>query len=458
MKQLWKCIPLVLLLGMTACVPTPETEIVSYHAGNEWESIVYATAMPDSMSEFAAETQGSIDSPKNEVLTETRPETESIDWRESFSVNAAMDKIHIEVDVSVEYPKSGTAPVAIVGLDLPDETQTHALIACFLGDGPLYVADRTQTKSYYQATMERCTAALETETDESMRRQWELLLERTAKQYADAPEDTVPDLWDGHTEGGVDLMTPNGDGSYRYLSISATGVSYRETLDAPQYIQRTIHFEPKTEREQAALRDAQAVLQAVGVDAELYALSGQEQTVRAFGEVTHENAVALWFHPIRNGYPCMNIDAFTGYDGVRPEEDEPAYAPSYPQERLQIVIEDGKVLTYRHEYPSVLHSIENSAAQLLAFETIQARFCEWVGRSIYVADGDPLYVQLHTVRLTMRRIPQRDGGESLTEQTFWLTPVWEFIGSVHSEKDKSNSPFLQNRSILRINALDGSVL
>ncbi len=52
LKQLWKCIPLVLLLGMTACVPTPEEEIVVYRGDDTIEQRLSATAAPDEETDF----------------------------------------------------------------------------------------------------------------------------------------------------------------------------------------------------------------------------------------------------------------------------------------------------------------------------------------------------------------------------------------------------------------------
>ncbi|MBQ5987381.1 MAG: hypothetical protein IJL59_08940, partial [Clostridia bacterium] len=210
--------------------------------------------------------------------------------------------------------------------------------------------------------------------------------------------------------------------------------------------------------ERMAVEDAQKVLERTGVDAALYAIAGQERTVRAFGEETHENAVSLLFLPLRCGYPCMDTHTFHGYDDERPDTEETVYAPSYPQESLQIVMEDGKVLTYRHSYPSTVRNVAKEAAPLLPFGEIQRLFREWIGRSIYVCKGDPLTVRVHTVRLVMRRMPQKNVGEDWKTADFWLLPAWEFIGSVRAKSDTITAPHLDNETVLRLNAIDGSVI
>ena len=459
---------LLACLFLVACLPTPTEEIVQNRAEGSLETIIYATMQPTTVVEMelpngVSASPVSVDA--NDTEPVAAPETEdvkqfaprsamrTIEWQETFTANAAMDEIHVTLDAEVEYPENGSGAVAVVKFGLPPEAEIRSLIAYFLGDGPLYLADRTKTKSYYKATMERCTAALETETDETMRQQWELLLKRTSQQYAEAPEDTEPAPWDGRVDGGIDLMAPNGDGSYRYLSVSLHGVAYRATLDAPQYQSRTRQTTPQTERERSAWTDAANVLRTLGLDAVPWAIAEQEKTVRAFGEETHEDAVVLWCSPMRFGLPCTDVYVFHGYEGAEPES-EPSYTTTFPQESLQLVMENGKVMTYRHNYASVVQSVENDAAPLLPFEEIQQKFREWLPRTMYVLKGDPLTICIDTVQLTMRRVPLPDSGDELATKTYWLLPVWEFIGSVRSEK--ATYP-IETVCVLRLNALDGSV-
>ncbi|MBQ5985627.1 MAG: hypothetical protein IJL59_00045, partial [Clostridia bacterium] len=153
---------------LSACMPTPQNEIVVNRADGGWEAIINGSTPAATVGVYGAtpvpdtQTVAPIDTPP---LPMPSPAMDAIDWKDSFTVNAAMDEICVIVDAKVAYPHSGTAPVAAVGFQLPDVDRIDRLIAYFLGEGPLYTADRTKTKSYYRKTMERCTAALETETD-----------------------------------------------------------------------------------------------------------------------------------------------------------------------------------------------------------------------------------------------------------------------------------------------------
>ena len=102
--------------------------------------------------------------------------------------------------------------------------------------------------------------------------------------------------------------------------------------------------------------------------------------------------------------------------------------------------------------PAHILRTENEAAQILPFSKVQELFNSYIGKTTFVQKGEPLTLHVHTVRLTMQRCPIEN---STTE--FYLLPAWEFVASIRSGSDFIDSN-LQNVCVLRINALDGSIV
>ena len=446
---------LLSLVILLACVPTPEEEFVVNKGDGTLEEIIHATAAPD--GDVIEALSGETKAPAQVTTAPEAPAVRTYSWKDSFSVPAAMDRLDVTVNAEVAYPESGAAPVYRIGFAAPESDQIYRLLRIFFSDGEFFLADRTKTKAYYKAQMERCIAAKEQETDEAIRTQWDYVLERASKDYAEAPDAQMPVVWDGSIGAdGLDLMAENGDGTYRYLKMNATGIAYRDALDAPDVIEgNAVTAEIQTDEEAAAVRLAESILRDVGVDAAFRGIAPTEKSIRAFGE-REVNGYMVYFEPLYGGLPVSDVRRFNGFDGAAEAagvvEEQPAYAVSYEAETIAFLIANGEVVTFRYMRPSHILRTENEAAAMLSFERVQELFRSYIGMVMYVNKGEPLGVDVHTVRLVMARCPIENNPDE-----FYLLPAWEFVAAIRSGNDFTDS-FLQNVCVLRINALDGSIL
>ena len=451
MKRL---IALLLLCLFVACVPTPDGDFVVNKADGTLEEIIHAPSESADPQTWTIEPSAS---PADEPLPTDLP-MQTIAWTDSFSVAAAMDRLDVTVDASVQVPESGTAPVYRFTFAPPDSARASALVLLFLGNGRAYLAGRTKTKSFYLAEMERIVSEKERETVERNREEWDRLLEQASQAYADAPEDVSPVPWDGGFEGAFDLMAENGDGTYRYLSANERSILYTDAVDTPNTVPgRNPKLTPETQEERDACDLAVRVLEALHIDAELAALYPTDAMVRAFG-TRAVDGYYLYFYPKYGGLPAT-LDAsshtFHGFDNAKEAaggSDSDDYSASFEPETIEFLISNGAIVRFRYMRPAHILRTENEAAQLLPFSRIQELFRSYIGKTTFVQKGEPMTLHVHTVRLTMQRCPIENNAAE-----FYLLPAWEFLASVDSG-NASTDANLKNVVVLRINALDGSIM
>ena len=451
MKRL---IALLLLCLFVACVPTPDGDFVVNKADGTLEEIIHA---PSESADPQAWTIEPFASPADEPLPTDLP-MQTIAWTDSFSVAAAMDRLDVTVDASVQVPESGTAPVYRFTFAPPDSARASALVSLFFGDSRVFLADRTKTKSFYRAEMERIVSEKERETVERNREEWDRLLEQASQAYADAPEDVSPVPWDGGFEGAFDLMAENGDGTYRYLSANERSILYTDAVETPNTVPgRNPKYAPETQEERDAYALAVRMLNALHIDAELAALYPTDAMVRAFG-TRAVDGYYLYFYPKYGGLPAT-LDAsshtFHGFDNAKEAaggSDSDDYSAPFEPETIEFLISNGAIVRFRYMRPSHILRTENEAAQLLPFSRIQELFGSYIGKTTFVQKGEPMTLHVHTVRLTMQRCPIENNAAE-----FYLLPAWEFLASVDSGNASADAS-LKNVVVLRINALDGSIM
>ncbi len=448
------CIVLLSLALLLACVPTPDAEVVINKADGTLEEIIHPATVPPE-TDATLPTAG-IASPPASAGTTATPMKE-YHWEGSFSVAAAMDRLDVFVDATVQVPESGTAPVYRISYLPPEREQIDLLLRTFFGDSPVFVADRTKTKAYYKAQMERYAAEKDRETDAAVIAQWQMLLDRTAKDYAEAPEAQQAVTWDGKMADDVLLMAENGDGTYRYLHVNNQRISFEDAPDTTQYIRsRTMQRSIETDEEAAALQLCERVLDALGIDAAFAGIRSTQESTRAFGSRIADGYV-LWFDPLYGGYPVTAEERFMGFqealDAAGGSSDAgPTYSIPYEQEQLSMVAVGDHIESFLFTgTPHVLQT-ENEAAALLPYARIRELFENSIGKVMFVNKGEPMKLNVHTVRLTMRRVPIEN-----RQTEFYLLPVWEFLAAVESGHPSMDAS-LQAVCVLRLNALDGSIV
>lgn len=432
-------------LVLLACVPTPVEEFVVNKADGKLEDIIHTTPAPTEPADAGwTMAPDATESP-------TEPPMAVTHWSDSFSVAAAMDRLDVEINADIAYPFGGTAPVFRIGFSAPEEDAARKIISSLLGDGTLYLADRSKTKAFYKAQMERYIAEKERETEQAHLEQWDTLLDRAAKEYADAPDALQTVRWNGSVTGGVDLMADNGDGTYRYLHADERAITFIDALDAPSFPPNTrkVSFKVKSDEEADAVRFCETVLQSLGIDAAFSGIASTQSSVREFGARVRDGYV-VYFEPLYGGLPISSVSHFHGYDDAIEAAggaSEPAYSVPYEAESIQMVVSGTHLVSLHYLRPSRIRAVENEAAALLPLNQIQALFQNDIGKVLFVSKGYPMKLRVHTVRLILQRIPIADRTDEL-----YLMPTWEFVAAV------DDNDALQNVYVLHLNALDGSIL
>ena len=452
MKRL---IVLLLLCLLAACVPTPEEDFVVNKADGMLEDVIHASSAPASSDLMTFDPSAP---PAGGEPQPSKIPMQTIAWTDSFSIAAAMDRLDVTVDADVQTPESGTAPVYRFDFAPPDPASASALVSLFLGVGRVYLAERTKTKSFYRAEMERIVSEKEREPDERSREEWDRLLQQASQAYADAPEDVSPVLWDGGFDGAFDLMAEKTDGTYRYLSANERSILYADAIETPNTVPgHNPKSAPETQEERDAYDLAMRALSSLHIDAELAALYPTDAMIRAFG-TRMIDGYFLYFYPKYGGLPAT-LDAssrtFHGFDNAEEAAGGASsvdYTMPYEPETIEFLISNGEIVRFRYMRPAHILRTENEAAQILPFSKVQELFNSYIGKTTFVQKGEPLTLHVHTVRLTMQRCPIEN---STTE--FYLLPAWEFLASVDSG-NASTDEDLKNVCVLRINALDGSIM
>ena len=449
---------MLLCAVLAACKPTPTEDFVVNKSDGKLEDIIAAEPEPESDTvgfEADESTPGQTPLRPAQEAPEPVPVTE-VQWTDSFSVNAAMDRLDIVIDANVQVPESGTAPVYRIGFAAPDAEETNRLLQIFFGDRQAYLASHEKTKSYYKAQMERYIAEKEKAAEAWERDEYDLLLGIANEKYAKAPDDPPLTVWDGSLDEKLDLMAENEDGSRRYMSASEVSIYYRNAPEDPDVdspdVKRAV---PENEAEQAAVEAGERFLNALGIDAEVASIQSTNDMIRSFGAL-HIEGYQVYFAPKYGGLPVTDLRTFHGFDGAADAaggSNEPEYSIQYEQETIGMLVSSGgEVVRFRHMRPSRILKTENAAAKLLPFSEVQELFKKYIGKVMFLHKGEPLKLTVHTVRLTMRRYPVKDSQTEL-----YLLPCWEFVAAVESGIPSIDAT-LETVCVLRINALDGSMM
>lgn len=450
MKRIW--MGLLAVLMFLGCVPTPNEEVVINKADGNLENIIHATAAPTDALLLTPTAPG-------EAPASAEPGAramQTVDWTDSFSVAAAMDQLDVTIDAKVSVPAVDAAAVLRIGFAPPSDAQMQTLIRTFLGERAVYQADTTRTKAFYMAQMNRYLAEKEKETLDANLKEWDRLLAAANENYAKAPDTQSPAVWDGQTSGGVDLMSVKEDGTFRYLKANEVKLVYQDAVDTPYIIRPSkMKHEPETDAEAAAVNLCEETLQALGIDAVLSELCTTESAVKEFG-ARRIDGYLICFSPLYRGLPVTDPKRFNGFDeaisAAGGSVDTTGYTVRYEPETIEFIVENEAVVSFRYMRPSRVLRVENESARLLPFGEIRERFRKDIGKVMFVNKGQPMKLCVHTVRLTMQRCPIQN-----TTDELYLLPCWEFLASVDSGNPGTDE-YLQNVCVLRLNALDGSIM
>lgn len=125
----------------------------------------------------------------------------------------------------------------------------------------------------------------------------------------------------------------------------------------------------------------------------------------------------------------------------------------WPGESIQICINDQGVIEFRYGAPIKVNKTVVENAKLKTFEQARKIFEKMIVTINANEDGDGYMKNISVSKVALRymRISEKDKFD-----TGLLVPVWDFIGTYEDDADKDSS--YRDKSILTVNAIDGTVI
>ena len=459
-----------------ACVPTPEVEPVIHKNEGNLEQQLAATPVPgyetdtDEISLHGAEEQ-----PKENTLRKTVGAPETL--TESFDGQAVGAHLYIEIDATVDVPNVEKVPVlrGEVGYE-PEkaaERLTRLLIGDESGDGS-YIRPGHNERAVLQKEMEFYQRWIEALNDKpygpaadyaQIREDLQYNLDVLAQCYRSASdENDSPDRpWTGSfadakeafsiSSGTFAVSLMRGGKVFVYAASGGVTVNNRAEMNRG----------PRSEAEQAVLDHAVAFANSLGW-ARVIAqwINDDDETYRMlYNSETGFDSGSKHFSllPVYEGIPVYPYTTFSGTDtgkqaaGVHFDKD-------LEQEEIFGTAYEGTVSKLHWRCPFTVTGVENENVPLLSFERIMELFRQQIFRGIYLDSGHDMTYHVTDVRLSYLRV------KKLNSDSYYLLPVWDFIGYQIYDFDSGRSvgeinvsrAFWRNESILTINAVDGSII
>ena len=164
----------------------------------------------------------------------------------------------------------------------------------------------------------------------------------------------------------------------------------------------------------------------------------------------------MQFLPTYSGIPVYQQKTFHGTDNGL-QEANVHYDMDAEQETIKCITEYDTVLRVDWKCPAKVLGTENENVELLPFDRIMDVFRQQIFMNIYMGH-DSLGNDTHTtlyiaeIRFSYMRIRQPDS------ETYWLLPVWDFLGYDNITVPDARADWMQYHSLLTVNAVDGSII
>lgn len=478
-----KLLPILLLLILlTACVPTPEHEVVFNKSDGTIEDVIeskpvtdYAVQSPSAEANAPAAEEPAGEQPKAAVNTLA----DAIGAPERCT-DAVENKVYggtlkVQIDADMEIPNVSKVPVYTVQVKTFTPEEREHITKLLLGEGPYFnynraLADQTRAKR----TIEEYTQEISNYDNriygegfpyESYREGAEFNMNQHMKSYAGLPEPGPSEPWTGSFTSERTIVS---DETNRYLGIVEDSIYfYDETGSAPMPFDARA---PENTREEDAMRVAETLFSDM-TDASFLA-SGityeEELFLKNFNlspEKFPPKEYTVTLVRTVDGIPCYPYSAFHGSDtakqsaGVSSDYDDPVH-PEY----ACALVRDGKVVAFTWYNAFDVVKTENENITLLSFERIMELFKQQIFRSIYLdpaEKGEPESVEQMVVTricLSYMKVKKKDAPNER-----YLLPVWDFMGYTYNarepEKDLTGTKsWFSGQSLLTISAVDGSII
>lgn len=130
------------------------------------------------------------------------------------------------------------------------------------------------------------------------------------------------------------------------------------------------------------------------------------------------------------------------------------YAAPYGREGACVVVDDRGIAQMRYESYSNTIKMLNENVALMPFDDILDRFKDGVFyHNLWGAGGTLVKINITDIEFGLVREPVKDNPDQ-----FMMVPAWNFIGNIGDDTWDDRYGYGQNKSILALNAIDGSII
>ena len=466
-------IAMLTLALLLACVPTPEEEPVIHKNEGNLEQQIAATPVPAYQTDTVEAVSGSApdDVPQENTLRKAVGAPETL--QEQFDGEAVGAHLYIEIDAAVDVPNVEKVPVLRGEVGREPEQVAERLTALLLGDGP-YIRPGHNERAQLQAEMEFYQRWIEALNDRpygpaadyaQIREDLQYNLDVLAQCYRDASdENDSPDRpWTGTFADAKEAFSiSNGTCGF---GLIAGGERFSYGARAGGYTSNWPERNrgPRNAEEETALGNAVAFANSLGYTRVIgWAISDDDEGYRIYyhSETGFDSGYKQFsLLPVYEGIPVYPYQTFSGSDTGK-QAAGVHYDKDLQQEEVFGTLYNGEVVKLQWVCPFTVTGVESENVPLLPFDRVMELFRQHIFRSVYLDSGHGMTYRITDIRLSYMRVKKQNSS------SYYLLPVWDFIGYQIHEWDSGRSVgetdysriLYKNLSILTINAVDGSIV
>lgn len=438
-------LPLVLILLLAACQPTPEEAVVVNKGDGALESAISS----EPMGEYAAES--------GEKTVETMQDALGAPERASLDISGPVygGTLHVEMDAALHVPDVSRVPVLRVGRLHPRAGDKQRIAETMTGKTVFFETDPLGNQRFLNVMEQekKLLAALEDhpygpDADyETLQRDYTEGIQRLLTYYNEG-EPGKQEPWTGSwSDPLVSVFTESGQHIWIETESKDTCSIQYDASDANEDGTERVIDEAVARR---LVEDALAVFGASHY--EIVSVRPGDQGFRdRFNSETgiDDGSFHIILRPVYEGIPVYEWNTYYGSDTAA-QKAGLSYSHPVMKESIMADVKNGRLASLTWIDPQEVLGVENENVPLLPFDTILDIFQKQVFMNIYLDSGERT-IKVTDVYFSYRCVKRRDSDQ------YYLLPAWDFVGydTIFESLQKRHDI---HESILSVNAIDGSIL
>lgn len=441
-----------MVLLIAACQPTPESEAIVNKGNNELENKV--------LNQPAA-------SPAAEA---TQPE-DSIVWNETKAVNVESQgeyTIAVSIDAKVPVLPDKVPCFLIEPKEFGIESMKQA--AQYLMKGEIF--DGKESKQDITTEVLDYKKVISAHTIRDVcQREVDNYLEFMDKIYNDAVENNLEAVFEykdrEYGERGLFLKSYPGDNNIMDFIAYDTGYGVDGFLFYINRFNRMFMYLGNISGEdiqangvkttyKEALSEADKAIETMFeepfamVHSDIIDIINQNEYLWSDDKETSEGQSYVFYYTREyGGIPSLFMDMAPIYVTEQTE-----YAKPYPREGVCVVVDDRGIVYMTYDSYSETVKTLNENVSLMPFDEILDKFKDGVFyHNLWGAGGTIAKINITRIDFGMVREPVKDNPDQ-----FMMVPAWNFVGNIGGVISEDRYGDYQEKSILALSAIDGSII